>query len=214
MDTSVEQEIVRGSEAVAAKIEESEASARHWIEAVGPWLQTRWQDIVDRAIAAHPEIVTRLATTGELGNLKASLTALEERAAEVAELQFDSDELWVHRRLSSAPSGSIDPDAYAVHGNRDPEILNAPARRAVGHVADILVTVRLVSPSTGARHTEWDQRRDGLSWAYAQDWSAEMRSRINTYSSKIAELEQARVHLDTARKAKAVAEAKSLWDQA
>lgn len=111
-------------------VEEMRGVRDHFVTTFAEELPDRWDEIARRWITSFPEDVKQLGKDG-LGNIKAEISALSDRAREIAETHLSGTTVWSHEAATGAYKG----DRYEM---RNFLRIRQPMAKAENEIQEIL----------------------------------------------------------------------------
>jgi hypothetical protein len=194
--------------------------AERWQAAAARWLGSWWRDVVAQVISRHPTVVERLSANEELSDVKANVESLLSSAGQVIAHEFGDDEIWAHRwplsRLERAAKSMTtyqdDEVSYRTTGNRAPDHMDEPTRRAMGRLGEILQPAGLDPPEHS--HRSFEMRGGALRYSFAYDWNQETSDELATYAELYAGLLGTVKELADTKEQVAQSKARDLWNDA
>jgi len=212
MTSKIEEQIKQKEEEIQALFDKMESQRQAFVGAATTTILGWYAEKAEEIVVSKPEI-TKAVGAEALQDLKRRIAQLQEDAAPIREL-LEDDRLWWHKKHAD--------QVYSYYGNRAPETLDKPVRRAAGRLAAALERHGYL-PTDHHDHNvwrEWDSsgNRHPLDakpyYVYGFPWSGEMQAAIKAYEELHLQAELETSDLTRLQAQKETGEAKAIWDKA
>jgi hypothetical protein len=177
------------------------------INALANWAHEWYAKETGAAVEAHPAAVERLATDGQLAEVKAKVQNLEGTAYQAIEVHAGADDLWPH--LSPQATWDLPPGMTA---DRLPKALDEPFRLVLGELAKLLGSYGLVELDT--RSNRWEVTSDGVRYSNALTLPQAVQEAVSNYTQQWHDEQESRQRAEQAGRDAEAAKARGLWEQA
>lgn len=184
---------------------------KEFLEVTKEFTVAWFRNHVERTVTSQPKIAKKCGVE-ELRHFKSDLQKTITMVPRIVEEHVNNDKYWAHR-------GQI-PDEhdrrfarYHVSGRCPLDELDNAVREVLGYRGVILLKHGFAK--TG-EHSEWETKygSEQPRYKYGYDWSEKMNTVLKQYSDLYDRLIKLDYELKKAKRDKAQAEAKNLWDQA
>jgi hypothetical protein len=178
--------------------------------AVTAFLEAWYRNRVERAITNNPELVLSRGVAG-VRPLKNEFKDLMGRVFKLVEAEFSQDKYWIHGR-EDLKHPTDEANRYHVGGTRVPDEFDAPIRRLMGEIDQILAKHRF---GDNEQRVAWESDpAANLRYKQPYDCPEPVLAALRRYHNLIHSYTEACHALRHARKTQLAAEARNLWDQA
>lgn len=184
----------------------------------------KWYDEKASEYATKKAEVTLKLGTEKLALMKAQVSELSRNASKIVNENLADPEFWWHK----APLVNASPSAYEQLGNdqvgnKFPEVLDKPVRRALGELGNVLEQFGY-GVTTGALRASypefWFENKNGTGYytrpffPHLYEWSSEMQYTISKYDGVYKKAIVLFNEIVMLKEEKKRQEAKALWEKA
>ncbi|MDP4194847.1 MAG: hypothetical protein Q8940_07350 [Bacteroidota bacterium] len=185
---------------------EMENTTQQFLGASKPFIINWFRDIAASNVKLQPEITKNLGVE-KLTAMKKELEDLCNQIEELVNKYLNIDEIWAHRKnFKQNINETI--IAYAIYGNKMPEIIDNALRSLLGCIGKILEKYGYYKKGAWFKPPS-----SNYYYNFKLDWSQNMKSAITKYSKQNQTNIESSNKLERVKRNKEEFEAKDMWDK-